>query len=489
MKVFLRVVGALAALFLVLAVPEKDPTVPALTARRASFAWNRDGFWNALEERFRGLRDAGCATADSAPALELAVLHAITVRLSAEAVAADAPVLDSLETRFLSMGPVAAACPVYARDYVGLSGQIRDAIKWQSRQWDVTSDGVRSRLYRALYGTRAGAEEVMLHHPEGLSPLLAGRNEPSATPAAMVHGVEIHSGDILISRGGYPTSALIARGNDYPGNFSHIALVHVDSATHRASTIEAHIERGVAIATAAEYLGDKKLRILVLRPRADLPALIADPMLPHQAATHALNRAETERIPYDFAMDYSDPSRLFCSEVASAAYAHFGLNLWMGISTISSPGLRRWLRSFGVRHFETQEPSDLEYDPQLVVVAEWREPATLMQDHIDNAVIDAMLEGAEEGDRLEYPWYQLPLVRLAKGYSWLVGRFGVVGPVPQGMSATAALRNSAFGKRERRLARLVRSQVDDARASAGYPPPYWRLLDLARGAVSGEGDK
>ena len=190
---------------------QKDPTVPALTARRASFAWNRDGFWNALEERFRGLRDAGCATADSATAHELAVLHGITVRLSAEAVAADAPVLDSLETRFLSMGPVAAACPVYARDYVGLSGQIRDAIKWQSRQWDVTSDGVRSRLYRALYGTRAGAEEVMLHHPEGLSPLLAGRNEPSATPAAMVHGVEIHSGDILISRGGYPTSALIAR--------------------------------------------------------------------------------------------------------------------------------------------------------------------------------------------------------------------------------------------------------------------------------------
>ena len=57
----------------------------------------------------------------------------------------------------------------------------------------------------------------------------------------------------------------------------YIALVHVDSATHRASTIEAHIERGVAIATAAEYLGDKKLRILVLRPRADLPALIARP--------------------------------------------------------------------------------------------------------------------------------------------------------------------------------------------------------------------
>jgi len=37
-------------------------------------------------------------------------------------------------------------------------------------------------------------------------------------------------------------------------------------------------------------------------------------------------------------------------------------SLWSGILHISSPGLRKWLAAFGVRHFETQEPSDLEYD-------------------------------------------------------------------------------------------------------------------------------
>ncbi len=486
MKVFLVIVGGLAALLLVLAIPGRDPAVPASTASRPLFAWNRDLFWSSLEDSFRGLKRAGCAPMDSTVPIALSGVGALTDRLSREPVAPEAPVLDSLETRFLALGPAVAACPTFAWDYSLLSGQIRDAIKWQSRRWDVRNDTVRARLYRALYGTRAAAEEIMLHHPENLPSLLPGRTEPSVTPGAMIHGVEIHSGDILISRGGYPTSALIARGNDYPGNFSHIALVHVDSATHLASTIEAHIERGVAIATGEEYLGDKKLRILVLRPRADLPSMVRDPMLPHKAATYALNRAATERIPYDFAMDYTDPSRLFCSEVASAAYARVGLRLWMGISTISRPGLRRWLGSFGVRHFETQEPSDLEYDPQLVVVAEWREPGALMNDHIDNAVIDAMLEGAERGDKLTFPWYQLPFVRLAKGYSWIVERFGGVGPVPKGMSASAALKNSAFGKRELQLAARVRMAADSFRQAQGYPPPYWRLLDLARGAVTGE---
>lgn len=405
--------------------------------------------------------------------------------LESSTVPAQSRVLDSLTLTFFELGPYIAACPAQVQEYILISSRIREGIKRQSAEWNIGASDVRSRLYRSLYGMRAAVEEVMLHHPQGLPSLLMGRNEPAATPSAMVHGVQIHSGDILVSRGGYPTSALIARGNDYPGNFSHIALVHVDSAG-RASTIEAHIERGVAISTAEDYLADKKLRIMVLRLRSDLPALATDPMLPHRAATGSLDRARREKIPYDFAMNYRDPSELFCSEVASAAYAEVRLGLWMGISTISNPGLRRWLASFGVENFETQEPSDLEYDPQLVVVAEWRDPATLMSDHIDNAVIDAMLEGAERGDRLEYPWYQLPLVRLAKGYSWLLGRAGKIGPVPEGMSATAALRNQMFSARQRRLAEHVKTAADSTTREQGYPPPYWRLLDLARQAVAGD---
>jgi len=128
--------------------------------------------------------------------------------------------------------------------------------------------------------------------------------------------------------------------------------------------------------------------------------------------------------------------KLFCSEVASEAYERFGVDIWAGISHISSPGLRRWLAAFGVKHFETQEPSDLEYDPQLRVIAEWREPATLKKDRIDNAVTEVMLEGAEKGDNIDYQWYLLPFSRIIKAYSMLMNRFGKAGPIPEGMSAT-----------------------------------------------------
>ena len=169
--------------------------------------------------------------------------------------------------------------------------------------------------------------------------MLAGTDEPSPTPATNILGVAIHSGDILVSRGGAPTSALIARGNDFPGNFSHVALAHVDETTRAISVIEAHIEKGVVVSSFADYLADKKLRVMVLRLRSEMPQLAADPMLPHKAASLAFQQATARHIPYDFAMDYRDHSKQFCSEVASAAYEQCGVRLWMGISHLSSRGV------------------------------------------------------------------------------------------------------------------------------------------------------
>jgi Permuted papain-like amidase enzyme, YaeF/YiiX, C92 family len=477
------VTGALLGFWLLLSIPGAEPPVAPAPERGRGFLWNQDSLWRSLETTYVHTRAAGCGPADRAAAIRLSTLAATGEQLLHVAVPSGAVALDSVERRFFALAPLVAACSHHLRDYVRLAGRLREAIKWQSRRWDVASDGARARLYRSLYGFRGAVEEAMLQHPDSDLSLLEGRPEPSATPATNVHGVEIHSGDILVSRGGYPTSALIARGNDYPGNFSHVGLVHVDSVTHTASVIEAHIDRGVAVSTADGYLRDKKLRIMVLRLRADLAPLIADPSLPHRAASLALERARSGHIAYDFDMDYTDPSRLFCSEVASSVYGELGVRLWMGLSTISGVALRRWLSAFGVRHFETQEPSDLEYDPQLVVVAEWRDARALMQDHIDNAAIDAMLEGAEAGDALSYPWYQLPLARLAKAYSWVLGGLGGQGPVPQGMSARAALRNKAFSDRQRWVAARVTEAAARWTRQQGYPPPYWVLLDLARTAT------
>jgi len=492
--------GVLVSGYLLLSIPESE--IPIATAvsqpvRGEPFRWDQDEVWRTLEAEMTDSRGRGCAAVRAGIEDHFREMDRRLEDLAHRSARAEEAVFGELERLTFQTAPWIPACPDRLADFSERVTRLGMEVKRQSLHWDMGDPDVRRTLYRLLYGSRGAIEEIVLQVPPRYAPpaLIPGKEEPSATPWAALLGIRIHSGDILVSRGGAATSALIARGNDFPGNFSHVALVRVDPGTHLASIVEAHIERGVAVSSLEDYVRDVKLRVLVLRLRADLAAVAADPMLPHRAAEYALGQARRSPIPYDFAMDFGDPGRWFCSEVASAAYGRYGVRLWMGLSHISSAGLRRWLAGFGVRHFATQEPSDLEYDPQLAVVAEWRDLEALRADHLDNAVTEAMLEGAESGDPLEHDAPLLPLARLVKLYSRGLNAVGRVGPIPEGMSATAALRYRWYTRRHERIKAALIEAADRFRREKGYEPPYWKLVEMARelrctpgGAVLQQGD-
>lgn len=483
---FVGVITVLLALSCLLLSPCRsfcETAEPAAAMTTQPFAWNQDAYWEGLEGHFRRLRQEGCAGVAEEVGVRLEGLRKLLKRIDAGQFDPDAAEFVELERDMFEVAPLVGACGKGIADYLLFAADLRTVVKRQSEQWDMKSNAARITLYRLLYGSRGAMEELMIQAPARAIPtLIRGTDEPSATPAAVIRNVRLHSGDILVSRGGAPTSALIARGNDFPGNFSHIAFVYVDPASREARIVEAHIEIGVVVSTVEQYLADRKLRVMLLRPRADLPQVVKDPMLPHRAAEYAYRRAAGGHVPYDFAMDYQDHAKLFCSEVASEAYARYGVDLWAGLSHISSPGLRRWLAAFGVEHFETQEPSDLEYDPQLRVVGEWRDPATLRQDRFDNAVIEVMLEGAEKGDDLDYQRYLRPASRLVKLYSRTRNLAGKAGPIPEGMSATAALRTDQFLAQHKALGERLALKAEQFTKENGYEAPYWELLKLARAA-------
>jgi hypothetical protein len=466
-----------------LLVPEPAPATPP-PANAEPFVWDRDELWRSLEERLQRARRNGCASIEEDVSRELTALSSDVLWLEAGGYAASDARLDEIESRLFALAPLLGACPSRTPELVLLVSRLRAALKRTSRSWNVSEPNTRRRIYRLLYGSRMAVEELLLQRDrDEVDALVMGTREPSETPSAELLGVEVHSGDILVSRGGAPTSALIARGNDYPGNFSHVALLHVDEGG-RARVIEAHIEVGVTVSSLETYLEDKKLRVMVLRLAHDQGAVQRDPMLPHRAAEAALQEAESRHIPYDFAMRYDEPTEKFCSEVASAPYGELGVPLWEGLTSMSSRGVTAWLSRFGVEQFVTHGPSDLEYDPKVVVVAEWRDPETLFDDHVDNAVIDAMLEGAERGDELDYDYGMLPLARLAKAYSVLLNLFGDAGPVPEGMSATRALRAEWLSARHGAVKDGVLSRADAFREEHGYTPPYWELVAMAREALA-----
>jgi hypothetical protein len=478
-KIFFGIVLAAILLFALFSIPPSDPPLAEGVAGKP-FVWRQDITWNALEASFRQARSLNCNGFKAPIDWDFRQGRRYLATLAASQFGPDATIFTNLEKTIFILGAVVAACPERLLDYIDLVTRTRSLIKRQSEHWDMNDRAARDRLYRLIYGGRAALEEVMLHVSAGSYPALILSDQVSSpNPSYIFHNLKLYSGDILVSRAGAPTSALIARGNDYPGNFSHVALLYVDEKTGEPAIIESHIERGVVISSVEEYIKEKKLRVMVLRLRLDLPQMKANPMLPHKASTRAYGDVKARHIPYDFEMDYKDSSKQFCSEVVSSAYRLLGVELWKGTTHMSSPGVMKWLSYFGVTHFETQAPADLEYDPQLSIVAEWRDREALWQDHVDNAVIEAMLHGADEGDPIPYFWWMLAPARLVKACSVVLNLFGVVGPIPEGMDTTAALRFLGLWAKHKEIKEKVLAQAALFQEKQGYRPPYWELVRMA----------
>jgi hypothetical protein len=62
--------------------------------------------------------------------------------------------------------------------------------------------------------------------------------------------------------------------------------------------------------------------------------------------------------------------------------------------------------------------------------------------------------------------------------------FGAVGPIPEGMSATAALRVSHFSQVFETIKADLINRVEMFKEKKGYSPPYWVLVRLAQESKS-----
>jgi len=74
----------------------------------------------------------------------------------------------------------------------------------------------------------------------------------------------------------------------------------------------------------------------------------------------------------------------------------------------------------------------------------------------------------------------LGFARVMKAYSVVVNVLGGVGPIPEGMSASAALKSKEFSKKHTEIKERLAIKAKEFKEKYGYTPPYWELLNLAR---------
>jgi hypothetical protein len=71
---------------------------------------------------------------------------------------------------------------------------------------------------------------------------------------------------------------------------------------------------------------------------------------------------------------------------------------------------------------------------------------------------------------------------LVKGWCIIQNYFGKTGIIPEGMSATQALKNQYFVAMYKKLKIATTVKIQQFVKENNYQPPYWQMINLAREA-------
>ena len=178
------------------------------------------------------------------------------------------------------------------------------------------------------------------------------------------------SGDILLVRTSSFVSAVISRIGDEDGQFSHAAMVYVDK-SGEIKVMEALIEAGTVITPYEEWrkINDHSRALLF---RHDNEALAKKAAL-KLYNTIQKRQASKDLIPYDFTMNDSDNNQIFCAEMVQYAFKLAGDNQLPTFRTsFKTFGNHTFLNELTISVEDTFTPGDLEVEPSINLVAEWR---------------------------------------------------------------------------------------------------------------------
>jgi hypothetical protein len=473
-------------LFLLTAYWPEPPFPPPALAKSKPFAWDRDALFAELEREFSRARSEPPRSVLERYDREEADAEVLLSQLNVQGPTPQPATLSAIEKTQFSLAALAAARPELLPRFRAVSLRIRRRVQTSAVSWTYPPGDTRQILFRLIVGGRMALEEALIQ--QSASKSFAGlevvEDVPSECPCTSAGGIRLCAGDILLSRGDAPTSALIARASSFPCVFSHAALVYIPKSGAPPLVLESVIEGGSRITAFASFLNQHRHRLALLRIRPESQEYRKNPLLAMEAAEALHARFVKKNIPYDFTMLLDDDSALFCSEAVALAYRDEGVSLRPERGGLDTPGVIRIMGPLGVREFISLMPQDLELDHRFSEVAEWIYPETLRKDRIEEALLTELFLEAERGASLQTTAFVLAGSRLLRGFSDLQSFLGASPAIPAGLSPSGAARLHCYQKYVYPvLFEDILMKTEEYKRTRGYEPPRWALSEFAAQAL------
>ncbi len=303
------------------------------------------------------------------------------------------------------------------------------------------------------------------------TPILVSE-KPSTWANPEFENFELKTGDVLLIRGKSYVSAMIAQIADQEGNFSHLAIVGEDSKGQKY-IVESLIHLGAIVTPLEKWRQQEDSRVGLYRHK--------DQKLAQKAGRNIYDKVAhgKKSLRYDFAMDDSDYSSLFCSEVIRYAYdmASGGQLLVPKYrSTVSKFKNTEYPRSLGVTKSTLFAPYDIEVDSRFDFVAEYRFFPLLRQVRMQDAVLQSVYTWMIEKN---YTFEFAPAHSIKAYFAKFVRQFGIAADtLPTYMPMDSLKTNVQFAAVATALEKNIYAKEEQFYKENGHLPSFQDMLAM-----------
>ncbi len=285
---------------------------------------------------------------------------------------------------------------------------------------------------------------------------------------------QIHSGDFIVddSNLAYPFLS-ISKIPVALSPVTGIVLVGNDSNACIAS-LPAH---GLHAIPADQLLAKPAGRRMVLRWRSDLPEIIANPTLAHQAASYGYQLSQTLTLPYDYLMDPANHATLFTTEALEYFYEGRQITLFDFVTPTDSAMLLP-LNRLGIHPHQQAVAAELTYQNTVKVVALQLSGPQLKAHNLQLAAYRQALLNLNDPATRKIRWL-LPWYRLKNFYDLIASWTGMERQLPPGMAPETALAYDHIRTQANKILPQLTAKAEEFARQNGYYPSFAELVLLA----------
>ncbi|MCB0504753.1 MAG: hypothetical protein KDC58_04540 [Cyclobacteriaceae bacterium] len=381
----------------------------------------------------------------------------------------DSPLLDSISYHINKLSALASLVPNKINEFEGDISRWRKLIKYQSRFWNTSSNTEGSRLYQLLVESRLAFESALVQSD---FPSVSWTSLPldNGFQYKSINDIVFQSGDIVAFNLSKENDLCLSFRRDMPNAYDHLGSIYIQSGKGFVTYIDK--ETGLQSVGIETFLDNYAPNGMILRVRPDLSQIIETPELPVLVASRLYKMANEGRIKYDYQLDLDTRDYLYDWEMLNGVFKKYDFSLGTEKKLSNTHTIRVGSDKL------INEPFELEYDPQLMVVGEWYNTQTLYDKRVLTAATSSVILSSPKM-RFVNP-ILLPIYRIKKGLSMIMNQFGYKGLIAQGVSAQTQMALDALHQEQKKVVEELSEELHKYESEQKHRATYLKMLQSAK---------